>query len=233
LHAVIHPIFVMILINALFQPMAFIIGSAQFPDQRPIALVLSPSVGILLGTMLEAGLLILPALSHALLHSAEEIASKHALEADVKEYHKEIELVRRASRMSIGGGSESSAPQARLQRLRSRVMSNIESKSDQGQAAAPDAAVSVTEQMAVVVADDGIGQTITEAVSAAAAPIAETSTTATSESASAPPALTRAKTQSKDELKAMLKAKMLEEAEARRGSAASPVSPSASASTTA
>lgn len=103
LDMVIHPIFVMILVNALFQPMGFIINSQQFADRRTISLVLSPPVGLLLGTVLEAFLLILPSLAPALLRTPEEIAERSKLENEIKEFHKEIqvELKRKASRKSM------------------------------------------------------------------------------------------------------------------------------------
>lgn len=158
LDAVIHPIFIMILVSALFQPMSFMLSGAQFPDRRPIALALSPAVGVLLGTMLEAALLILPSLGPAIMYSPEEIALKQKLEREIREFHKEFELEMHhkhvvskqgttldkvdADKSKQGGDSENanhpaklmtSPSSRRLQRLRSRLSSgNLSSSAASG-----------------------------------------------------------------------------------------------------
>jgi ABC-type phosphate transport system substrate-binding protein len=86
---VVHPIFIMLLDVALFQPMSFILEGQQFPNRTPVALALQPSVGILLGTLLETGLILGPNLLDALRFTPEEVLAQIALQKDVNTFRRQ------------------------------------------------------------------------------------------------------------------------------------------------
>jgi hypothetical protein len=95
LDAVVHPVFIMLLTLCLFEPMIFTVKNAQFPLRSPIALVLQPAVGILLGTSLEVLLILGPAVQQAYSLTPDEYLARITLERDVERFR-----TQRTKRMS-------------------------------------------------------------------------------------------------------------------------------------
>lgn len=69
--------------------MLFQIGNAQFPVRAPIALVLQPAVGILLGEVLEVGLILGPGMLDSLRYTPEEVLARIALQKDVNTFRRQ------------------------------------------------------------------------------------------------------------------------------------------------
>jgi hypothetical protein len=104
LDSVVHPIFIMLFTNALFQPMDFIIKSQQFPNRSAVALTLQPAVGILMGTLLEVGLITSEAISYALRYTPEEMMEQIRVRKEVAKFKRASSqklLSRKASRRNV------------------------------------------------------------------------------------------------------------------------------------
>ena len=69
--------------------MMFQVGNAQFPVRAPIALVLQPAVGILLGAVLEVGLILGPGMLDSLRYTPEEVLARIALQKDVNTFRRQ------------------------------------------------------------------------------------------------------------------------------------------------
>jgi len=95
LDSVVHPVFIMLLTLCMFEPMVFVVNAAQFPLRSQVALVLQPSVGILLGTSLEVLLILGPAVQQAYSLTPDEYLARITLERDVERFR-----TQRTKRMS-------------------------------------------------------------------------------------------------------------------------------------
>jgi hypothetical protein len=94
--------YIILLDIALFFPMEYLNSDPAFPDRRGIVLALQPAVGLILGPLLEASLLLLPTVKAAWKYSPEEFVENYWIEQEVAKYAA-IERAKSKSSLSSGG----------------------------------------------------------------------------------------------------------------------------------
>jgi hypothetical protein len=94
LSEIVPPVFSMLFVIALFEPISFFRDISQFLGRQTVLVVLQPAVGILLGTTLQAFFILMPPLKETWQYAAEDMLVMIRLE-------KELELFRYIARREL------------------------------------------------------------------------------------------------------------------------------------